>query len=155
MANKKRSRQKTIPIRPGREDPGSNRLFLRRTFRIMAVCGIVLFIPVLINLFHMMITKHEMYESRAIANQTRSTSITASRGTIYDRNMNTMAVSATVENVFLDPVNLRDDEIDLEELAEDLAEILDVDEDFILESARDVSTQYKVIARKISEDLAD
>ena len=155
MANKKRSRQKTIQIRPGREDPGSNRLFLSRTFRIMAVCGIVLFIPLLINLFHMMITKHEDYESRAIANQTRSTSITASRGTIYDRNMNTMAVSATVENVFLDPVNLRDDEIDLEELAEDLSDILDVDEDFILESARDVSTQYKVIARKISEDLAD
>ena len=104
----------------GKEDPASNRLFLRRTFCIMAVCGILLFIPLIITLFHMMITKHDVDESQAIENQTRSTTISADRGTIYDRNMNVLASSSTVENVFLDPLELSQDKVDLNQLAQDL-----------------------------------
>ena len=76
MAGKKTGKRKWN-LRPGKEDPASNRLFLRRTFCIMAVCGILLFIPLIITLFHMMITKHDVYESQAIANQTRSTTSSA------------------------------------------------------------------------------
>ena len=42
-----------------------------------------------------------------MAQQTRSTVITASRGTIYDRNGHPLAVSATAENVFVDPKGLQ------------------------------------------------
>ena len=157
MAGKKSNFHKNQKwnIKPGREDPASNRLFLRRTFCVMAVCGILLFIPLVATLFRMMILQHDEYESEAIANQTRSTTITADRGTIYDRNMNTLAVSTTVENVFLDPLELSQDEVDIEKLAEDLGQILDLDEAYIIEQAADTKMRYKVIKRKISEDLAD
>lgn len=155
MANKKTGRGRTKKIRPGREDPGSNRFFLRRTFCVMAVCGIILFIPLFINLGILMIGRHDELESAAIANQTRTTNITASRGTIYDRNMNVLAISTTVENVFLDPQDLAADGVDLVQLSEDLAEILDLDPEYILEAAMDTSTKYKVIARKVSIDVTD
>ncbi len=154
MAGKKTGKRKWN-IRPGKEDPASNRLFLRRTFCIMAVCGILLFIPLIITLFHMMITKHDVYESQAIANQTRSTTISADRGTIYDRNMNVLASSSTVENVFLDPLELSQDKVDLNQLAQDLGKILDLEKSYIIEQASDTKMRYKVIKRKISEDLAD
>ena len=41
--------------------------------------------------------------SQAIDNQTRYTSLSASRGQIFDRNMNVLASSKTVETVFIDP----------------------------------------------------
>ena len=110
----------------GEGRPRLNRLFLRRTFCIMAVCGILLFIPLIITLFHMMITKHDVYESQAIENQTRSTTISADRGTIYDRNMNVLASSSTVENVFLDPLELSQDKVDLNQLAQDLGKMLKI-----------------------------
>ena len=78
MAHKKSGKSRTMKIRPGREDPGSNRFFLSRTLCVMAMCGIILFIPLFINLGILMIGRHEELESAAIANQTRTTSITAS-----------------------------------------------------------------------------
>ena len=50
-----------------------------------------------------MVFRHDEYSEKALNNQTRTTTVTASRGSIYDRNMNVMAVSTSVENVFLDP----------------------------------------------------
>ena len=155
MAHKKSGKSRTMKIRPGREDPGSNRFFLSRTLCVMAMCGIILFIPLFINLGILMIGRHEELESAAIANQTRTTSITASRGTIYDRNMNVLAISTTVENVFLDPQDLAEDGVDLVQLSADLAGILDLDAEFILEAAQDTTTKYKVIARKVSIDVTD
>ena len=62
----------------------ANRTILRRTLVLMIVCGIVVFIPLIATLYHLMITEHDYYEERAIKNQTRSTSLSASRGVIYD-----------------------------------------------------------------------
>ena len=80
---------------------------------------------------------------------------------IYDRNMNVLATSATVETVFIDPNEIATEMKDpansnlLDHIARGLSEILDVETSFIYEQASDTAYRYKVIRRKISEELAD
>ena len=108
---------------------------LRRTTFIMVLCGILLFIPLIWQLFQLMILDHDRYESSAISNQTRTTPVSANRGVIYDCNMNILAASKTVENVFLDPWEIHNAEEDVDFIAENLARILDIDADLIREKA--------------------
>ena len=139
----------------------ANRTILRRTLVLMIVCGIVVFIPLIATLYNLMITEHDYYEERAIKNQTRSTSLSASRGVIYDANMNVLASSSTVETVFIDPNEIAEQMKKpensnlLDQIARGLGEILDVEPSFVYEQAADKQYRYKIIKRKISEELAD
>lgn len=132
----------------------SNRPYLRR---ILLACVVIslMFVVLCGRLFWVMIVQHDYYEKAAIDNQTRSTSVGADRGTIYDCNMNVLANSVTVENVFLDPQYISENNEDLDLIASGLSRLLDLDEDYIKEEAADTRLQYKVIKRKISQDLAD
>lgn len=132
----------------------ANRTILSRTLFLMIVCGVVVFIPLLLTLYHLMIRQHDYFEELAINNQTRSTAVTAARGIVYDRNMNILASSATVENVFIDPNEIATKEYDLAKIAAGLADILDVKADFVIQQAQDTTKRYKVIARKQSEETA-
>ena len=133
----------------------NNRGFLRRTFSMLIVCGILLFLPVVGMLFKLMIVDHDKYETQAINNQTRSTSVEASRGTIYDRNMNILAASTTVENVFIDPLEIAQSNQDVNLIATGLGTILDVDPARIKELAADTEMRYKMVARKQSKEATD
>lgn len=132
----------------------SNRPFLRRTLVVM-ICMAVAFVPLFITLFRLMIVNHSDIESTAISNQTRSTAVPADRGVIYDCNMNALATSETVENVFISPNEIAEKKQNLDLIASGLAQLLDVEESFVREQAADTSMYYKVIKRKIDEDLAD
>ena len=121
---------------------------LRRTTFIMVFIGVILFIPLIWQLFRLMILQHDQYESRAISNQTRSTTVTADRGVIYDCNMNILAASKTVENVFIDPWEIHNAEEDVDFIANGLGQILEVDPAFIKEKAGLLNRRYEVIARK-------
>ena len=77
--------KQTVPVYD-REKAGHG--VLRRTTFIMVFCGILLFIPLIWQLFQLMIVQHDEFESDAISNQTRSTTVSADRGVIYDCNMN-------------------------------------------------------------------
>ena len=152
-------REKTVSS--AEQSQRANRTVLRRTLFLMILCGVVLFIPLIFTLYRLMIVEHDKYEELAINNQTRYTNLTASRGVIYDRNMNVLATSATVETVFIDPNEIATEMKDpansnlLDHIARGLSEILDVETSFIYEQASDTAYRYKVIRRKISEELAD
>ena len=139
----------------------ANRTILRRTLVLMVLCGIVAFVPLIGTLYHLMITEHDYYDEKAIKNQTRSTNLTATRGVIYDANMNVLASSSTVETVFIDPNEIAEQMKQpensnlLDQIARGLGEILDVEPSFVYEQAADKQYRYKVIKRKISEELAD
>lgn len=152
-------REKTVSS--AEQSQRANRTVLRRTLFLMILCGVVLFIPLIFTLYRLMIVEHDKYEELAINNQTRYTNLTASRGVIYDRNMNVLATSATVETVFIDPNEIATEMKDpansnlLDHIARGLSEILDVETSFVYEKAADTAYRYKVIRRKISEELAD
>ena len=139
----------------------ANRTILRRTLVLMVLCGIVAFVPLIGTLYHLMITEHDYYNEKAIKNQTRSTNLTATRGVIYDANMNVLASSSTVETVFIDPNEIAEQMKKpensnlLDQIARGLGEILGVEPSFVYEQAADKQYRYKVIKRKISEELAD
>lgn len=120
----------------------------------MAFC-VLLFGIIGGRMAYLMIAKHDEYEEMAIRNQTRSTSVTASRGVIYDRNMATLAASASVENIFLDPLQLSQNNVDIDFLARNLASILDVSEDFVKQQAADTNMRYKMIKRKQPQSVCD
>ena len=75
----------------------ANRVIQTRTFVLMLVLGVAVFLVLALKLYQLQIKQHDYYQSKALDQQTRSTVVTASRGTIYDRNGNELAVSATAE----------------------------------------------------------
>ena len=151
---KDRIKQTMPPIR--RQNRSVSDTYIRKgIFVLMVLLGVVAFGVLTGRLIKLMLVDHDYYESKAISNQTRSTSVTASRGTIYDRNMEVMAASSSVENIFLDPLELSQNKVDIEALAKNLAELLDLEEDYIKEQAADTYMRYKVIKRKQPQEVCD
>ena len=114
-----------------------NRMMLRRTLFLLTVCGIVAFIVLGARLFKLQIVDHDLYESEAITQQVRSSAITASRGTIYDRNGKILAMSATAQNIFISPAEIVKNKEDPVLIAKGLAEILGVSVGLIRKMAKD------------------
>ena len=138
----------------GKKNEHPNRMMLRRTLFLMLMCGVAAFAVIGIRLFKLQITDHELYEGKAIDQQLRSTTITAHRGSIYDRNGEILAMSATADTVYLSPVEIAVYEEDPQLIADGLSEILGLEADSILEKAQDRSSWYKTLAVKIDEDTA-
>ena len=105
---------------------------LRRTLFLMAVCGIASFVLLLGRLYVLQITDHEKYQSLAVAQQLREAPASPERGTIYDCRMFPLAVSASVDNVYLSPVEIEMYGEDKALIADGLSEILGLDREEIL-----------------------
>ena len=103
-----------------------------RSFALLVTCGILAFLAVGFNLFKIQVLEHDKYEAAAISQQTRNSTVKASRGTIYDRNGKFLAVSATAETVYIDPPLLKAEGEDAYAISTKLAELLGVDRDEVL-----------------------
>ena len=132
-----------------------NRTILRRTLILLGVCGVVAFVVLGVKLYNIQIIRHDYYEERAVEQQTKQSTITASRGTIYDTNGKVLAMSASVENVFISPREIIDSKGDQRFIAENLAAILDVDADSIITKMQDTASYYKTVKTQVEQDLAD
>ena len=126
----------------------------KRILLVMLVLGILAFVPVAWRLYTLMIDQYEYYAGLALRNQTRTTSVTAHRGDILDRNMNILATSVSVENVYLDPHELKQSKADIPALAQALGEMLDKDPAWIEEQAGDIKQRYKQIGTRVDEETA-
>ena len=127
----------------------------RRLLVTMAVLGLLAFLPVFWRLYHLMIRQYDYYAGLALRNQTRTTTVTAHRGDICDRNMNLLAVSVNVENVYLDPQELRQSKADIEEISQVLGALLDKDPAWIEEQARDLKKRYKQVGSRVDRQTGD
>ena len=127
----------------------------RRILAVAAVFGLLAFVPVALRLYDLMVAQNSYYGDRALRNQTRSTPVTAHRGTIYDRNMQVLARSETVQELFLNPRELKQSRADTGAIAEYLGELLEIEPSWILEQAGDTAMRYKRIASRLDEETAD
>ena len=84
----------------------SKRLVFRRSLFLMLVCGVGLFIPLVIQLWTISIRDHDFYQQRATDQQLMDVSVSAHRGDILDANGDVLAMSATVYNLILAPKDL-------------------------------------------------
>ena len=128
---------------------------LRRTLFLMATCGIAAFAVLIARLYQLQITEHEKYESLAVAQQLREAASSNERGTICDRNGVPLAISATVDNVYLSPVEIEMYGEDKELIADRLSEILGVDREEIYEKASRQGSWYVTAARKVEQETAE
>ena len=151
---------------PNRKDESirrANRVIQTRTFVLMLIMGIGMFIVLFFKLYSLQITRHEELQSKAVSQQTRSSVVNADRGTIYDVSGNILAISSTAETIFLSPKEINDalnDEKNpvtwtKETLAGALADILDVSEEGILKKMARTNSMYEVLKYRVEEDVAN
>ena len=122
-----------------------NRSVILRTLVLLVVCGILSFAILGSRLYQLQVTDNSYYESRALQFQLSQTTLTASRGTILDTNGNILAMSASVENVFISPFEIDRDGQNILFIANGLSEILNVSRDSILEMSERKNSQYQIV----------
>ena len=128
-----------------------NRTMVRRTLFLMAVCGILAFSVLAVRLYILQVRDHAKYEELAMSQQLRETGTSAERGTIYDCNMNILAMSANVDNVYLSPAEIAMYNEDRELIADKLSEILGLDREDILKKTENNGSWYVTVARKVEK----
>ncbi len=141
----------------GNQDSGRIRMDSGHHKRILfaaLVLGILAFVPVLLRLYSLMVAEFDYYGTKALANQSRTTSVSPRRGTIYDRNLNVLAANVTVENVYLDPQELRQSKADLDALSQALGQILEKDPAWIQEQGKNLRRRYQQIGARVEADTA-
>ena len=172
-SNKKRQHDRTA----------ANLRILKRTLFLMAVCGVVFFIPLVWQLYQLQIVQHKELEEKAIDQQTWDKEVVANRGSIFDANGNTLAMSAEAYYIQLSPheieqrqeeyrekvekANAESDPEKREELmpdyaeptnesiAQNLAAILELDAENILTRLAKTNSWSEVIKTQVESDEAD
>ena len=140
----------------------ANRIIQTRSFVLMILMGVVMFVLLFFRLFDLQITRHEELQSKAVNQQTRRTVVTASRGTIYDTAGNILAISSSAETIILSPLEINNALNDTENpvtwtkdsLAAGLAEILGKDAASIRKRMDNVKSQYELIQLRADEEAA-
>ena len=156
MAENQNSNRKNENVRR------ANRIIQTRSFVLMILMGVVMFVLLFFRLFDLQITRHEELQGKAVNQQTRRTVVTANRGTIYDAGGNILAISSSAETIILSPLELDNAVNDTadpvswtkESLAAGLAEILGKDASAIRKRMDNVKSQYEVIQLRADEDTA-
>ena len=159
----------------------ANRVVRTRTMILMVVLGVCTFAALFWKLYDLQINQHDKMWEKAVDQQTRSATVPASRGTIYDRNGYMLAVSSTAEEVNISPKEIaafvEKQESDIEAarekaaqkgesytapevrdqayIARGLSRILDVDQAKIEESMTKTNLMYVNIKKKTEQALAD
>ena len=156
MAENQNSNRKNENVRR------ANRIIQTRSFVLMILMGVVMFVLLFFRLFDLQITRHEELQGKAVNQQTRRTVVTANRGTIYDADGNILAISSSAETIILSPLEIDNAVNDTEDpvswtkesLAAGLAEILGKDASAIRKRMDNVKSQYEVIQLRADEDTA-
>lgn len=132
---------------------GKTQSFKSRSAILLALILVLGFGAAALRIGWLQTFQAEELRKKAVAQQLTDTTLSAKRGSIYDRNMEPLAESATVWRVVLAPVYLKTDE-DRRIVAKGLAEILDMDEEKIFEKSQQDS-YYVELKRQIETDVRD
>lgn len=156
-----------------------NSVTAKRSFILLAffaLCAVALSCVI----FKMQVFDYDTYQQEVIDQITVENTVSAERGTIYDRNMNVLATNQTTWRVFISPVDIqtavyssaieraiyrvrygesfavsaqgdRQDEL----IADGLSEILGVDRDTILAKAAKVGRRDETIKKNVDKETAD
>ena len=153
----------------------------RRTLALLVVFGILAFAALFVRVYDLTITQHNELQDGASTQQMRSTVITASRGSILDRNGVTLAISASADTVFIDPHAIAEYANELDKaraekmteglkdgeklpmsgqeykdmLAVCLAEILEIDEQKVYDEIAKTQYMYCILKKRCDKDVSD
>ena len=171
----------TNPKRKSDAARWANRVVYWRTWLVMAILGAAVFLILFVRLYHLQVNRHDELQAKAVDQQTRSAVVTASRGTIYDRNQHVLAISATAETVNISPKEIQDfvdDQIasiqeaqakaaksgkpytapevrDQVYIAKGLARILGIDQAGIEAKMEKTYSMYETLVKKTEQNISD
>lgn len=129
---------------------GPTKKMLKRMLTILVIF-LFCFVPVAANLIKIQLVEYDFYQKKAISQQTRDKVVTPKRGTIYDRNKKSLAVSATVQTVYIQPNGIKDEK-QKQLLIKEFSKIIDVEESFMEERIAK-NNYYQTVKRKIEADM--
>ncbi|MBQ9492380.1 MAG: PASTA domain-containing protein [Oscillibacter sp.] len=167
--------------RRSEESRRANQVIRTRILWVMFLLGIATFAALFFKLYDLQIRQHDSLQERAAHQQTRSAVITASRGSILDRNGDILAASATAETVIISPkeiqqfVRKQQEEqkdaaaaaekkkqdyypprlLDQSYVARGLSRILNVDQNSVMKQMENTRNQYAIIKKKVDQKTAD
>ena len=173
-----------MAIHPRRKSDAArraNQIVRSRTVLVMLLLGIMTFAALFWRLYDLQIRQHAELQEKAISQQTRSAVVSASRGPIYDRNLNTLAISATAETVLVSPLDIEKSvESQKEEqakaaqkaadkgqdytppvlrdqsyIARGLSRILGLEQGAIEERMEKTNSQYEILKKKTDQTISD
>lgn len=172
-AQQRRSRSRRVEAVQSKPDKRANQTIMLRTLLLMAVFGVMFFVILLFRLYYIQINQHELYQKKAIDQQTIDNAVMANRGMILDTNGKVLARSATVYDVIISPRDFQallkrwDDAFadnpdseyyyprpELEKVAAGLAGILEQDPAKI-QKYFEKDTYYEVAAKRVEKEKAD
>lgn len=130
----------------------------RRTLAVfMAI--VIAFVGLAGRIAYIQFTDYKGLKDKVLEQYSSVITLPASRGTIYDRNMKALAMSESVENIYISPKGI----LQMSEtkntdyktiIADGLSEILDVDRTIILARMEKTNSQYETIKKNLSEEEA-
>lgn len=129
---------------------------VRMQRRAMVVLALLVFLGFPLLVFRLMVLQifqGESLQKMASEQQLADTKLNSKRGTIYDRNMNPLAQSASVWTVVLEPSYI-DTEEKRELICSGMHEILDIDKEKLLALSKKRSC-YTIIKKKVESDIKD
>ena len=173
-----------MAIHPRRKSDAArraNQIVRSRTVLVMLLLGIMTFAALFWRLYDLQIRQHAELQEKAISQQTRSAVVSASRGTIYDRNLNTLAISATAETVLVSPLDIeksvesqKDEQAkaaqkaadkgqdytppvlrDQSYIARGMSRILGLEQGAIEERMEKTNSQYEILKKKTDQTISD
>ncbi len=123
----------------------------RRMIYLMGMAVIILFL-LIIRVGWIQFVNGEELQTLAYEQQTLDRKINPERGTIYDSNMNEIAVSSTVYTVTVNPTNIKKE--NREKIAQKMSEIFELDYEKVLKKVSKRSS-IETIATKKEKEVVD
>lgn len=114
----------------------------------------VLILSLLVRIAWLQFVDGEKYQRQVSGQLKKSQIISPERGIIYDRNGKALADNLSVETITADPLLIQKSKLSVEQIAQAVSEILQVDKADLLKKLQK-SSGYEVIKRKAEKETGD
>lgn len=123
---------------------------------ILSVVVIFLLTTSGVRVFYLQAVRGEELARKAESQQLKDTEISAMRGTIYDADGNVLAQSATVWNIYLDPLEIDNDE-KRALIVDELSKLFEYDEEekAKLKEKTKAQNHYEIVEKKVENNIKE
>lgn len=132
---------------------GPNLLIKKRLLVVLLLFTAAVF-ALLVRVAWIQLVQGEWYQKMAYQQQNSGRVISPRRGTIYDRNMKELAISASVETISVNPQDIEKEKEDPEMIAQKLSELLNLNKDSILKKVT-AKSRNEIIKKRVDKEIGD
>ena len=134
-----------------RFEASRHRINKKSNILLLIVC--VAAVVLIFRIAYYSIYKYDKYQNKTIAQSVTESTIKASRGTIYDRNLNILSVSVTVERIFISPADIPN--MTVREYIDDYVENMNAKDDRKAEEKARLTATFDDLSITVGEDIAN